>query len=317
MPNNPHYLELIRQARKDHLINISEVSDELAMLYKDAAADLAKQAANAPKGSLTERWALEYAASLSRRIKELEAELYDVTYQGLKRSSSLPAVAMDDFWKAVGGQSFLDTFASTPDDVLAQVISGGFYKDKKGLSTRIWGLANDFENDIGYIVNRGIAEKKSAYQLAKDLEQYVKAPAKRPWNWGKVYPNLSGKKIDYNAQRLARTSINHGYWLCNVKTCMQNPFVETMHWELSPEHDERQVKPFGPDECDDYAAHDEGLGIGNFKPENLPVPHPQCLCAQWAVIPQSLEEIGAEIGSWMAGIPNARLDNWYKKYSKK
>ena len=198
--------------------------------------------------------------------------------------------------------------------MLAGIIEGGFYKDNKGLSERIWRVADSFEKDIGYIVNRGIAEKKSALELARDLEQYVKPPAKRDFDWGKVYPNLSGKKVDFNAQRLARTSINHAYHLDNVKVCTENPFVVAMHWDLSNAHYERQVIPFGPDECDEYAEHDEGLGEGNWKPEEIPVPHPQCLCAQWAVIPRDLEDIGAQIGRWASGEPDERLDEWYAQY---
>lgn len=316
MANNPHYLELMRQARADHLANIRAVSGEIADLYDEAAKDLAKKAVNARKGSLDERWAAEYSVSLKRRADELRAGLYETIYQGLKRSADLPAAAMGDFWYAVGGQSFRDAFATPPDDVLTQIISGGFYKDNKGLSERIWRIAYDFEKDISYIVNRGIAEHKSAYRLAKDLEQYVKPPAKREFEWGKVYPNLSGKKVDFNAQRLARTAINHSYFLSNIKQCQSNPFVEAVHWELSPEHDARQVIPFGPDECDEYAEHDEGLGKGNFRPENVPTPHPLCLCVQWAVIPQSLEEIGAEIGDWISGAPNEKLDAWYEKYGE-
>lgn len=316
MQNNPHYLALMRQARADHLANIRNVSGEIADLYTDAARDLAKQAAGARKGSLSQRWAAEYSGSLKRRADELRAGLYETTYQGLKRSANLPAAAMGNFWYAVGGQSFRDAFASPPDDVLTQIISGGFYKDNKGLSDRIWRIADDFEKDIDYIINRGIAEHKSAYRLAKDLEQYVKDPARRDFDWGKVYPNLRGKKVDFNAQRLARTSINHSYFLSNQKVCRRNPYVTAMHWELSPEHDERQVKPFGPDECDDYAAHEEGLGAGNFKPEGIPTPHPQCLCAQCGVIPQSLEEIGAEIGDWISGAPNEKLDAWYETYGQ-
>lgn len=314
MKNNPHYLALMRKARNDHLANIRNVSNEIADLYTYAAKDLAKRAAAAPKGSLNERWAAEYSRSLSSRAAELRAGLYETIYQGLKRSADLPAAAMGEFWYAVGGESFRDMFASTPDDVLTQIISGGFYKDNKGLSERIWRIANDFEDDISYIVNRGIVEHKSAYELARDLEQYVKDPARRDWDWGRVYPNLSGKRVDYNAQRLARTAINHSYFVSNVKQCKRNPYVEAMHWELSAEHDERQVKPFGPDECDDYAAHEEGLGEGNFPPERIPTPHPQCLCAQWGVMPKSLEEIGAEIGDWIAGAPNPKLDAWYEKY---
>jgi hypothetical protein len=308
------YLPLFWAARREHLGNIAKVSKEIAALYRDAAADLAARAASARKGSLSERWASEYARSLEQRVKELEAGLYDVTLQGLKRSAELPASAMGQWWEAVGGQSFRDAFAATPDNVLAGLLDGSFYRDRKGLSERIWRVAQGFEKDVGYIVNRGIAEKKSVAELAADLEQYVKPPAKRDFDWGKVYPDLSGKKVDFNAQRLARTSINHAYFLDNVKVCTENPFVTAMHWDLSNAHDERQVIPFGPDECDDYAEHDEGLGLGNFPPEEIPVPHPQCLCVQWAVIPDSLENIGARIGAWASGEPDELLDEWYDKY---
>ena len=308
------YLPLFRQARREHLGNIARVSEEILRLYREAASDLAARAAASRKGSLTQRWAAEYAESLKRRVAELEAGLYDVTLQGMKRSAELPSEAMGQWWEAVGGQSFRDAFAATPDDVLAGLLDGSFYRDRKGLSERIWQVAQDFEKDVGYIVQRGIAEKKSVVELAADLEQYVEKPAKRDWDWGKVYPNLSGKKVDYNAQRLARTSINHAYFLDNVKVCTENPFVTAMHWDLSNVHDERQVIPFGPDECDEYAAHEEGLGEGNWKPEEIPVPHPQCLCVQWAVIPQSLEDIGRQIGRWASGEPDALLDEWYEKY---
>ena len=308
------YLPLFRRARADHLRNIQNVSAEIVALYRRAIADLVKKALNAHKGSLTERWAAEYALSLDRRVKELEAGLYDVLMQGLKRSAELPTIAMGDWWEAVGGQSFRDAFTLPPDNVLTGLISGGFYRDNKGLSERIWGVSKGFEKDVGYIIDRGIAEKKSAVELARDLEQYVQAPAQRDFDWGKVYPNLSGKKVDFNAQRLARTAINHAYFLDNVRVCTENPFVTAMHWDLSNAHEERQVIPFGPDECDEYAEHDEGLGLGNFKPEEIPVPHPQCLCAQWAVIPDSLEDIGARIGAWASGEPDAVLDEWYDKY---
>lgn len=313
----PHYLELIRRAREQHLGNIQATSAAIIRLYREAAADLAERAAAARKGSLTERWADEYAKSLAQRADALEAGLYDVTLQGLKRSAELPTIAMGQWWEAVGGQSFRDAFALPQDNVLAGIIEGGFYKDNQGLSRRIWRLADSFEKDIGYIVQRGIAEKKSALELARDLEQYVKPPAAREWDWGKVYPNLSGKKVDYNAQRLARTSINHAYFLDNVKVCTENPFVTAMHWDLSNAHEERQVIPFGPDECDEYAEHEEGLGLGNFKPEEIPVPHPQCLCVQWAVIPDSLEDIGARIGAWASGEPDELLDEWYDKYGNR
>lgn len=316
MANNPHYRDLMRQARRDHLVNIRQVSGQIASLYEDAAKDLSSQAASMKKRTLSHRWATEYADALDKRARELRAGLYDVTYQGLKRSANLPIAADGDFWEAVGGQSFRDMFAVTPDDILTNLITGQIYQDNKGLSDRIWTASKTFEHDIDYMVNRGIAEYKSAYELAKDLEQYVKPKAKRDWDWGKVYPHLAGKQIDYNAQRLARTAINHSYFLANQKVCVQNPYVEVMHWELSDAHLFRQVIPFGPDECDDYAEHDEGFGMGNWKPEEIPLPHPQCLCVQYGVVPESLEVIGDEIGRWIVGESIPRLDRWNALYGQ-
>ncbi|MBQ4397581.1 MAG: hypothetical protein II828_08670 [Clostridia bacterium] len=316
MANNPHYRDLMRQARRDHLVNIRQVSGQIASLYEDAAKDLSSQAASMKKRTLSHRWATEYADALDKRARELRAGLYDVTYQGLKRSANLPIAADGDFWEAVGGQSFRDMFAVTPDDILTNLITGQIYQDNKGLSDRIWTASKTFEHDIDYMVNRGIAEHKSAYELAKDLEQYVKPKAKRDWDWGRVYPHLAGKQIDYNAQRLARTAINHSYFLANQKVCVQNPYVEVMHWELSDAHLFRQVIPFGPDECDDYAEHDEGFGMGNWTPNEIPLPHPQCLCVQYGVVPESLEVIGDEIGRWIAGESVPRLDRWNALYGQ-
>ena len=47
------------------------------------------------------------------------------------------------------------------------------------------------------------------------------------------------------------------------------------------------------------------------------MPHPQCLCVQWAVIPESLEDIGARIGAWASGEPDELLDEWYDKYGSR
>ncbi len=86
-----------------------------------------------------------------------------------------------------------------------------------------------------------------------------------------------------------------------------------MHQKLSPGHGARQVDRLGEDECDDYANNDYyNLGQGNFPPAEVPVPHPNCLCIQTAVIPKSLDEIGEEIGDWLKGGNNPNLDKLLK-----
>src|SRR5690606_51094 len=97
------------------------------------------------------------------------------------------------------------------DNVVRDIITGNLYKDKKTLSQRIWRTGGEFEKDIQYTINQAILQKKSAIELAEDLEQFVKEPAKRDTDWGRCYPRLRNRRVDYNAMRLARTSINHAY----------------------------------------------------------------------------------------------------------
>jgi hypothetical protein len=37
-----------------------------------------------------------------------------------------------------------------------------------------------------------------------------------------------------------------------------------------------------------------------------------CLCIQYGVISKDIEDIGSEIGGWLAGGSNPMLDEWYK-----
>ena len=167
------------------------------------------------------------------------------------------------------------------------------------------------DKDMSYMLEKAVILKKSAFDFAKDIEQYVNPESRKPWDWSKVYPGTR-KQIDFNAQRFARTSINHAYWLSNTRSCSKNPFATVMRWELSNSHYERQVLPFGEDICDELARQNwYRLGTGNFPVNEVPIPHPMCLCVQYAVIPKSMEDIGKELRAWTQGEPNPLLDEWY------
>ncbi|EQB3101472.1 hypothetical protein ACYIU4_002835 [Clostridium botulinum] len=205
-------------------------------------------------------------------------------------------------------------FSKVPIGVVKELLNGEIYKDGRGLSKRIWFANNKVNDDIQYIINKAIIEKKSVYELSKDLEIYVNPQAKKDFKWKKVYPSVGNKKVDFNAQRLARTSINHAYFMSNVRSCERNPFVECMHWQLSNQH---SIRMHGrTDECDDYANSDDyELGRGNFPINKLPMPHPQCVCTQYAVIPDNLEKIGTRLNKWVDGANDNKLDEWFDKYS--
>lgn len=316
-----NYKDMVRKARRKTLRLTLKQQREILNIYKDTVKELSKKASIAGDKTLKKRWLEDYSKHLDKTTEELENRLYK-SIEGAMEQAGKHAVDADlEFFKEAIkkagidlGPHFTEMFSEAPNEVLAGIIKGDFYKDGKGLSDRIWNYTNDFEKDIDYIIKRAIAEKKSARELAKDLETFVKPESRRPWAWGTVYPNLRTKQVDYNAQRLARTSITHAHRESQHESARRNPFVEAIHWELSDAHYERQVSRWGEDECDEYAEQDNyGLGVGNFPKDEVPLSHPQCLCVTYGVITKTLDEVADELNAWVDGEENPVLDEWYEK----
>ena len=175
-----------------------------------------------------------------------------------------------------------EKFVHVPKDTVKAIANGEMYDPPMKLSTRIWGMNQKVHDDLNYIVAQGVALQKPTYDIAKDLEKYVQPDAKKDWAWSKVYPGTS-KRIDYNAQRLARTSITHGYQY-SVKTCAEDdPFIAGIEW-LSANND--RVCPI--------CAERNGKV---YKPDELPLDHPNGQCTMALYYEKSLEQIANEISS--------------------
>lgn len=319
------YEELINQARKNMLNLTLKQQREMQKIYEGAIEDLSNRAGKAKQGSLTERWLLDYRDNLKGVERQLSDNVRRSIFKVIKQSGQY-AVTPDkefltsafDMIKLDPGPHFTEMFSQVPNDVLESILKGDLYKDGKGLSSRIWNISNDFGDNIDYIIKRALVEKKSAIALAKDLEAFVNDPAKRTSSWGSCYPKLRSKQVDYNAKRLARTSITHAFRESQYRSAERNPFVTAIHWSLSPEHYIRQVMRHGEDECDDYANQDNyGLGRGNFPVDKVPLGHPSCLCITSPTITQSLDDIADELRDWVYGTTsNSKLDDWYSNYGE-
>jgi hypothetical protein len=160
-----------------------------------------------------------------------------------------------------------------------QVVEKTFQFERYGrkLSDRIWNSAD--MDAIKKILNDGVG--KDAKLVAKQLETYIKDGAA---TLTKKYPEMMKRmggripgNMAYESLRLARTELSTVYHDSVIEAARNNPAVIGVRWRLANTHPERDV-------CDDYAHHDEGLGIGVFPVDAVPdVPHPNCLCYQVAV----------------------------------
>ena len=147
------------------------------------------------------------------------------------------------------------------------------------------------------MIERGIVAQKSAYELAKDLEMYVNPKAKKPWEWQKVYPNCN-RVVDYNAQRLARTSVTHAYQLS-----FQRATKIIRSWNSTS-----GIRPML-----ERRANCVQREMGKlFDKDKLPLDHPNGMCVVTAVIPKELDEIAEELNDWANGESNPALDKWLR-----
>jgi SPP1 gp7 family putative phage head morphogenesis protein len=212
---------------------------------------------------------------LKEMKKELNTELKRI---GESLEKSIPE-AMENVAQEVVNDSIkfskyigLETkgaFLNVPTQIVSSVASGKLYANNWTLSKAIWSNIDKTQQDINTIVAKGVALNKSAFDIAKDLEQYVDPKVKKDWNWSKVYPNTS-RRIDYNAQRLARTMVSHAYQQSLVETTRHNPFVTGFKWQSAA----------GARTCP-ICADRNGKIYGKL---DLPLDHPNGRCTYEAVM---------------------------------
>lgn len=291
---------------------------ELLKLYEDSIASLASKATSVNDKTLTKRWLLDYSKELNQSKKnlaqEIEQSIKGVTTKAAAIGTETERKILTKMFSEAGidpGNHFSTMFSQVQNGVIEDIISGNLYKDKRTLSQRIWNHTGGFEKDIQYVVNQAILEKKSAMELAKDLEKYARDPARRDSTWGKAYPNLMNKKVDYNAQRLARTSINHAYQTATIKSSSMNPFNEGIRWRSAEIHGRTC------DLCIERANTDQfGLGVGVFPVDEVPLDHANGLCTMLPHISKSLDEVADELSDWLNGKNNPDLDDWYDEHGE-
>lgn len=314
--SNDLYKRLMKEAQKEK-INLANGNARLLLkMYEDIALDINKRLRTA-RGGFTKAWLKDFDNYIEFRYNKLNEDLTKLTKDGIIASAEIASAVEGDFLSYVNNKyeldidkKYIDGMYQVNQNVILKMISGEFYKNNAGVSKSIWSYSEKNKGDINYIIAKGMAEQKDFKSMCKDLELYVKPSAAKDFKWKKLYPNTSGV-VDFNAQRLLRTSINHTFFNQTISNAKKNPFVSGIHWELSAEHYERQVKRFGKDICDQYAEQNKyGLGPGNFPKDKVPVPHPQCLCHQYAILSKSLEDIGKELHDWVNGSSNKLLDDW-------
>lgn len=195
-------------------------------------------------------------------------------------------------------------YSFVPASVVQAITTGQVYDGNWSLSKAVWQHTRKSQQDIQDIIAKGVLENKSSYEIAKELEKYVDPRARKPWDWGKIYPGTN-KVIDYNAQRLARTLVSHAYQQSFMRTTRENPFFEGYRWLTANNHRVCEV-------CRSYAEnqHAEGLPEGVFPKSELPLDHPNGQCTMTIYTTQTTDDIVDSLVNWVHGESNPQLDRF-------
>ena len=303
------YLKLCEEAQNKKLKLAKKQEKQIKQIYNDMYLKVSKKLSKVNPNTLSERYLEELKNELEKEIRAIHRQVGKIIKKNVEKTSELANNVQLDFFMSINNQynlnmkdTFSSMFSKIPKDAMNEILFGKAYKDRKGLSERIWEYTKKFNKDIDYIIAEGIANKKSTYEIAKDLEKYVNPDVVKDWEWSKVYPRTN-KKVDYNAQRLARTAVNHAFQQAQKRSCEKNPYVEGIRWISANSHGRT---------CELCRERDNQV----FSVKDVPLDHPNGLCTTVPEIPMSLEEIGTELRAWVDGEKNIKLDKWFKDYGE-
>lgn len=226
--------------------------------------------------------------SIRTNIYVMSNHVVDAMYENLKNLG-------------INSKALRASMASIPQNIVENIVSGAIYGGGAGnwrLSKAIWGDSSQTLSNLYKIVGGGIAQNKSIYEIANELSKYVNPRAAKQWNLKdskgvSIYP----KKVEYSAQRLARTLSQHAYQQSIVQTTLKNPMVLGIRWKAN-----------GSRVCDICKARDGQV----YPKDELPLDHPNGMCVMEPIyLADSDDMIAKWVNSPAGTYPS--MDAWAKE----
>lgn len=277
-----------------------EQYQEILSLYQNMAKKARSQARKLRGGTQSDKLQASELRKLAKQLQQEAEAIGERLEKGIPDTLLKASQAVvEDANKFNGkiGLTIEGAYSRVPTDIVEVLVSGKLYGDDWSLSKAIWADIKKTQKDINTVVAEGLALNKSSYDIAKDLEKYVDPTAKKPWDWSKVYPGTK-KKVDYNAQRLARTMVGHAYQQSVVATTKNNPFIDGILW----------ISGHTRTTCEICEKRHGKV----FSPNKLPLDHPNGKCSFAPQVDRSMDDIADELADWVQGKPNKGMDKWFK-----
>jgi hypothetical protein len=225
----------------------------------------------------------ELNAQITSVIENISGSLETVTKNGMDLVSQAAVRDNAAYWAEFGFNTG-GAINRVPAEVVSKIATGQIYENGRNLSHRIWGVNNKTLQDIYSVIAKDTAMNKSVYDIAKDIEMYVNPKAVKNWEWSKVYTGTS-RRVDYNAQRLARTLTQHAFQQATIDMNNPNPFVIGYEWHSALIHG-RTCK---------ICTQRHGTV---YPKDSVPLDHPNGLCTIMPYIEDDLSAVANKIADW-------------------
>ena len=292
--------KLKKNTRKEFLLIIKEQEEEIEYIFEEAAKEIEKN-----QNKISDIAAL--LLFLKKLFSKMNSDIYSVINKNLKKVIDVYGdIDLHYMTDITSNEYILNSIKKYSNDnkkdVVNTILKGLIYADLLSLKKRCTKSINRTLNLLKKKVNNlsNKSDDITISEIITDTENIIN-------------PKVKDKKLLYDANRLARTTLIHSVREIIKENAKDNIFNIGIKWELSPDHWDRM--PDG-DECDVYAENDMyGLGIGIFPVDEVPFQHINCLCSLYPVM-LDYNIIAERIENWINGASDNELEDWIKQNEK-
>lgn len=303
------YVRMVeRQARQKMAKLNKQMQNDLVKAYQTAGKELAAGYKKSKSNTATKAL---YASYTRKIADETEQIIKEYALKGAKLAPEVEHLIMSRAFQMAGLDTSLanDVFGNLVGKLgmesVKNILAGGIYKDGVGLSARIWQASAMSANSIQEVIAAGLAQDMGAAKLSKLLQDYVNPTARKTWSNDKIRELLGdgyaawNRNLEYNALRLARTTLAHTATMSMRQAQTINPYATKIMWHSV--HAAGRTCSI----CEDMDGQ-------IFDTKDCPFDHPNGMCYQTHEFEKSLEQIADELADWCRGNPNPMLDDWWE-----
>ena len=304
------YVSLIEKRARQQLEDLNTAQQRAVIeAYNSAGKELVRRYRNAKDGTATKAMLASYAKKIAEETEEL---IKQYAIKGAEVAPSVQKLIMNQAFQMAGldtsvaNDKFNNIIGTLGKESVKNVIGGKIYKDGAGLSDRIWQASAQSSNKIQEVITACLAQDMGASEMSKILQAYVNPTARKTWSREKIREKLGpgyaawNSNLEYNALRLARTTLAHTATMSMRQSQKLNPYASKIQWHSVHAGDRT---------CQICIDMDGNI----YDTDKCPFDHPNGMCYQTTVLEKPLDEIANELADWCNGAENEKLDNWWEE----